>query len=67
MIETLVFENEIQVYFDRVKTLAEGERYVLHMNGSELAESTKTHFTCKDLSPETEYALYHARAGLSIA
>ena len=56
MIETLVFENEIQVYFDRVKTLAEGERYVLFMNGCEVAEGRKTHFTCKDLSPETEYA-----------
>ena len=56
MIETLAVENEIQLYFDRVKTLAEGERYVLLMNGSEVAESTKTHFTCKALLPETEYA-----------
>ena len=56
MLTTLCFEDEIQVYFDRVRTLAEGECYALFMNGEKVAESRKTHFSCKSLSPEVEYA-----------
>ena len=57
MIETLIFEDEIQVYFDRVRTLSADEHYLLFVDGQAVQRSTKTHFTVKGLSPETEYSL----------
>ena len=57
MIETLIFEDEIRVYFDRVRTLAANESYVLLVDGREAQTSKKTHFTLKALCPQTEYAL----------
>lgn len=56
MLQALIFEDEIQIYFDRVRTLTEGECYVLVMNGEQIQKSEKTHFTVKGLCPETEYA-----------
>lgn len=55
MLEYLIFEDEIQIYFDRVRTLAADECYALLVNGREVQRSKKTHFTVKDLAPETEY------------
>lgn len=57
MIETLIFEDEIQVYFDRVRTLSADEHYLLFVDGQAVQRSTKTHFTVKGLAPETEYSL----------
>ena len=57
MIETIAFEDEIRVYFDRVRTLAKGECYQLLSGGKEIARSEKTHFTYKGLTPETAYSL----------
>ena len=57
MIETIAFEDEIRVYFDRVRTLAKGECYQLLSGGEEIARSEKTHFTYKGLTPETAYSL----------
>ena len=57
MLEYLIFEDEIQIYFDRVRTLAQDECYVLFVNGREMQRSKKTHFTVKGLCPETEYTL----------
>ena len=63
MIETLIFEDEIQVYFDRVRTLKAGESYVLSLDGREVEKGSKTHFTVKGLCPETEYSLSVALVG----
>ena len=57
MLEYLIFEDEIQVYFDRVRTLSQNECYVLSFDGREVQRSKKTHFKVKELRPETEYAI----------
>ncbi len=36
MLEYLIFEDEIQVYFDRVRTLSQNECYVLSFDGREV-------------------------------
>lgn len=57
MLEYLIFEDEIQIYFDRVRTLSQDEHYVLSLDGREVQRSKKTHFKVKELCPETEYVL----------
>ena len=42
MLKALIFEDEIQIYFDRVCTLAEGESYVLYMDGREAKSHGET-------------------------
>ena len=55
MLYSLIFEDEITLYWDRVKTLCKGEKFIINLDGRKVGESNKTHFEMLNLTPQTEY------------
>lgn len=51
----LIFDNEITLYWNRVKTLGEDECFSVFLNGEKAGTTKKTHFEFFNLSPETTY------------
>jgi len=57
MIQTIVFFDEITLWWDKQWELPDGVLYRVSLNGKTAGETTKTHFTCSNLTPETEYTV----------
>ncbi len=55
MINYLVFEDEITLYWDRIKTLRTGEKFVVKVNGNTVGETVKTHYEMLNLKPQTTF------------
>lgn len=56
MLNTLIFEDSIIVYWDRIQ-LKEKECYQLVLNDEIVGSTKKTHYTFEDLTPSTEYTI----------
>lgn len=54
-LSSIIFDNEITVYWNRIKSLGEDDFYRVYANGELLAKTKKTHFEIFDLKSETEY------------
>ncbi len=57
MINTIIFSDEITLWWDKQWELADGVLYRVALNGKTIGETTKTHFSCNDLCPETKYVI----------
>ncbi len=55
MIQTIVFSNEITLWWDKQWELPDGVPYRILLNGKIVGHTKKTHFSCTDLQPETQY------------
>ena len=56
-LSSIIFDDEITVYWNRIDSLGEDDFYRVYLNGKPLAETKKTHFEVFDLIPETEYTV----------
>ncbi|MBO5280829.1 MAG: glycoside hydrolase family 28 protein [Clostridia bacterium] len=56
-LSSIIFDNEITVYWNRVVSLSENDCYRVYLNGDPIAQTRKTHFEFFDLTPETEYTV----------
>ena len=56
MLNTLVFENTIIIYWDRLD-LKDNARYKLLLNEKAVGFTRKTHYTFEGLTPSTEYQI----------
>ena len=56
-LSSIVFDNEITVYWNRIASLGENDFYKVYLNGDLIADTKKTHFEIFDLVPETEYKI----------
>ena len=56
-LSSIIFDNEITVYWNRVASLIENDCYNIYLNGDPIAQTRKTHFEFFDLTPETEYTV----------
>lgn len=54
---TVIFEDEIVLYWDKQWELPDGVRYRITLNGKEIAITQKTHCEIIDLQSETQYAV----------
>lgn len=61
MINKIIFEDEIVLYWDKQWELAEKAKYRISLNGSVIGTTEKTHFTLKRLEPKTAYTLVVVR------
>ncbi|MBR5900327.1 MAG: glycoside hydrolase family 28 protein [Clostridia bacterium] len=57
MLKYLVFEDEITLYWDRIKTLTENEKFIVLRDGKPIGETKKTHFEMLGLTSETTFDL----------
>ncbi len=57
MINTLIFDNMIRVFWEPTDTIPVGAVYTVFCDGVRLGETEKTHFLIKGLCPSTEYRL----------
>lgn len=55
MLNTIIFSNEITVWWDKQWELSDNVSYRLLLNGRVVAKTTKTHYSFHNLSPETTY------------
>ena len=56
MLNTLVFENSIIIFWDRLPLSKDGYYQVL-LDGKEVGHTKKTHYTLQGLTPSTEYVV----------
>ena len=56
MINTVIFNNEIKVWWEYVK-LYDNNSFVVTLNGKEVGRTQKSHFNIKGLSPCSEYEI----------
>ena len=56
-LSSIIFDNEITVYWNRIASLGESDFYRVYLNGRLLAETKKTHFEIFDLAPESQYTV----------
>ena len=56
-LSSIIFDDEITVYWNRIDSLGEDDFYRVYLNGKPLTETKKTHFEFFDLIPETEYTV----------
>ena len=54
---TVLFEDEIALYWDKQWELPDGVRYRVTLNGKEIAITQKTHCEIVDLQAQTQYAV----------
>jgi len=54
-LSSIVFDNEITVYWNRIVSLGENDFYRVYLNDDLVSETKKTHFEFFGLKPETEY------------
>ena len=55
VLNSVVFDNEITVYWSRVASCSEDDFYIVYLDGAVIAKTKKTFFEIFDLKPETEY------------
>ena len=68
MLNTIIFSNEITVWWDKQWELADDVSYRLLLNGKAVATTTKTHYSFHNLFPETAYEIKVERTdGESVA
>ena len=56
-LHSIIFDNEITVYWNRISSCGKNDFYVVYLNGAIIAKTKKTHFEIFDLKPETEYKI----------
>lgn len=56
-IHCISFDDELIVYWNRVKSLQKNEKYIVKINGEEVGCTVKTHFETKSVLPQTEYCV----------
>lgn len=57
MLRQIVFEDEITLWWERRFALPENGAFFMTLNGKKHGKTTKTHYTFKNLQPDTEYAV----------
>lgn len=58
MLYTVVYEDEIIVYWDKLFEVKEKVSFNVSVNGQNVAKTDKTHFTYKNATAQTEYVLH---------
>lgn len=56
-LHSIIFDNEITVYWNRISSCGKNDFYVVYLNGAIIAKTKKTHFEIFELKPETEYKI----------
>jgi polygalacturonase len=57
MINTVIFSDEITVWWDKEWALPDGIFYRISLNNKKIRDTDKTHLSIKDLSPSTRYCV----------
>ena len=57
MVEKVVFEDEIALYWDKQWELKNSAHYCISVNGEKMGNTEKTYFVLKNLTPEVEYRI----------
>jgi len=55
MIKSILNEKSIILFWDVATGYEKGNKYLIYLNDKLVGETEKTHFTAKDLLPDTEY------------
>lgn len=56
-LNSIIFDNEITVFWNRACSLAENEGYEVYLNGELVVKTRKTHYEFLNLVPLTEYKI----------
>ena len=56
-LSSIIFDNEITVYWNRIASLGENDFYAIYLDGELLEKTKKTHIEIFDLAPETSYTV----------
>ena len=57
MLHTVIFSDEITLWWEKEWDLPDGIEYRVALNGRDAGTTKKTHFSCTGLTPETSYTL----------
>lgn len=56
-VHVISFEDELILYWNRIKSLLKEEKYIIKLNNVEIGYTTKTHFKIGNIEPQQEYTI----------